>query len=146
MLTRYDSKTIPNAKKNGFLILADDIPGPVLAALDAGHGEALADVASERRRQITEEGWTPEHDDEHVSGAMAAAGAAYALVAARESNPNPGWQKELLKAAEHIWPWDEEWWKPKDNRSNLVRAAALIIAEIERLDRASRATHEEETK
>jgi hypothetical protein len=30
------------------------------------------------------------------------------------------------------------WWKPKLRRENLVRAGALIIAEIERLDRASR--------
>lgn len=35
-----------------------------------------------------------------------------------------------------LWPWDREWWKPKDRRRNLVRAAALLIAEIERLDRA----------
>ena len=35
------------------------------------------------------------------------------------------------------WPhtWDASWWKPKDRRRDLVRAGALIIAEIERLDR-----------
>jgi hypothetical protein len=31
--------------------------------------------------------------------------------------------------------WDRDSWKPKDRRRNLVRAAALLIAEIERLDR-----------
>jgi hypothetical protein len=35
------------------------------------------------------------------------------------------------------WPWLSKWWKPKDRRRDLVRAAALVIAEIERLDRAS---------
>lgn len=36
------------------------------------------------------------------------------------------------------WPWTgwaTEWFKPKDDRYNLVRAAALLLAEIERLDR-----------
>ena len=31
--------------------------------------------------------------------------------------------------------WDSEWWKPKDRRRDLIRAGALIVAEIERLDR-----------
>lgn len=37
------------------------------------------------------------------------------------------------------WPttWAEDWWKPKNPRRDLVRAAALLIAEIERLDRAA---------
>lgn len=33
------------------------------------------------------------------------------------------------------WPWDERWWKPEGGRRDLVKAGALIIAEIERLDR-----------
>ncbi|HCE9784511.1 TPA: hypothetical protein NH348_003290 [Pseudomonas aeruginosa] len=36
-----------------------------------------------------------------------------------------------------FWPWDEEWWKPKSARENLVRAGALVLAEIERLDRSA---------
>jgi hypothetical protein len=31
------------------------------------------------------------------------------------------------------WPWSFEWWKPKDRIRNLVRAGALIAAEIDRL-------------
>lgn len=42
------------------------------------------------------------------------------------------------------WPWALEWWKPKDNRRNLIRAAALVIAEIERLDRAAAPTQQQE--
>lgn len=34
------------------------------------------------------------------------------------------------------WPWDDVWWKPKDPRTNLVKAGALILAEIERMDRS----------
>lgn len=84
---------------------------------------AIADVAAERQRQISGEGWTPEHDDEHDTGELARAAAAYA-VAFRHS-------------AGRLWPWSSEWWKPTDHRANLVKAGALIIAEIERVDRAS---------
>ncbi|GAG33310.1 unnamed protein product, partial [marine sediment metagenome] len=34
-----------------------------------------------------------------------------------------------------IWPWDPSWWKPTDERRNLEKAGALIVAELERLDR-----------
>lgn len=33
------------------------------------------------------------------------------------------------------WPFPPRSWKPKDRRRDLVRAAALLVAEIERLDR-----------
>jgi hypothetical protein len=46
-----------------------------------------------------------------------------------------GWSAFL-----EIWPWDRKWWKPKDRRRDLVRAGALILAEIERLDRAAAKT------
>jgi hypothetical protein len=39
---------------------------------------------------------------------------------------------------EDLWPWHDDWWKPKDRRRDLIRAAALIVAEIERLDRAAK--------
>jgi hypothetical protein len=46
-------------------------------------GEGLTpvaqDVLAERQRQISEEGWTPEHDDQHDGGEMAAAAGTYAL-------------------------------------------------------------------
>jgi hypothetical protein len=31
----------------------------------------------------------------------------------------------------------DEWWKPTNRRRDLVKAGALILAEIERLDRAA---------
>lgn len=87
---------------------------------------AERDVLAERQRQISAEGWTPEHDDEHADGGMAQAAACYALHT--EPVGNVG---DYLR----FWPWDAAWWKPKDRRSNLVRASALILAEIERIDR-----------
>lgn len=109
---------------------------------------ALADIAAERRRQVETEGWTPEHDDEHGNGSMALAAACYAMFASAsdaqriattlsagltaDGQEIPGWSAWLS-----LWPWDRKWWKPKDRRRDLVRAGALIVAEIERLDRAA---------
>ncbi|HGN0763429.1 hypothetical protein ACLBSR_24685 [Pseudomonas aeruginosa] len=93
--------------------------------------QAWLDVQAERRRQITAEGWTPEHDDEHADGQMARAAACYAL--AGSSAPNDGTAALLVSLA---WPWDEQWWKPSTPRRDLVKACALALAEIERLDRA----------
>lgn len=85
---------------------------------------ALRDVAAERQRQITAEGWTPEHDDEHENGQLAAAAACYALFANMQvTTPAP-------------WPWSLNWWKQSGQRRDLVKAGALILAEIERIDRS----------
>ncbi|MFK0894515.1 MULTISPECIES: FtsB/FtsL family cell division protein [Pseudomonas aeruginosa group] len=94
--------------------------------------QAWLDVQAERRRQITAEGWTPEHDDEHDNGEMARAAACYAL--AGSSAPNDGTAALLVSLA---WPWDQQWWKPTSARRDLVKACALALAEIERLDRAA---------
>ncbi len=102
-------------------------PAPPLkpAAPEEG-SQAARDVLAARQRQITAEGWTPEHDDAHGSREMAVAAACYALGATFVSGSHID-----------IWPWDSSWWKPRDDRRNLVRAGALILAEIERLDRAA---------
>ncbi|MCT5505805.1 hypothetical protein [Pseudomonas aeruginosa] len=94
--------------------------------------QAWLDVQAERRRQVEAEGWTPEHDDAHSYGQMARAAACYAL--AGSSAPNDGTAALLVSLA---WPWDEQWWKPTSARRDLVKAGALVMAEIERLDRAA---------
>lgn len=108
---------------------------------------AAADVIAERDRQVKAEGWTPEHDDDHRYGELALAAACYAIKAADDRplevsvSVNFAGRSQPAGAffiATLLWPWQSQWWKPKDRRSNLVRAAALIVAEIERLDRAAR--------
>lgn len=89
---------------------------------------AVNDVLAERRRQVEEEGWSAEHDDQHADGSLAQAAACYALNS----------QEIKIKCGDYtLWPWAKKWWKPKDRRRDLVRAAALLIAEIERMDRIS---------
>lgn len=111
---------------------AGDVYRAMLAAAPGTEvPQAWLDVQAERRRQITAEGWTPEHDDAHSHGQMARASACYAL--AGSSAPNDGTAALLVSLA---WPWDEQWWKPSTARRDLVKACALALAEIERLDRA----------
>ncbi|HBP1258952.1 hypothetical protein ACM8AW_10490 [Pseudomonas aeruginosa] len=86
--------------------------------------QAWHDVQAERRRQNNAEGWTPEHDDLYCAAELPRAAAAYILSGANDEAPA-------------AWPFVAKWWKPRDARANYVRAGALILAEIERLDRAA---------
>ena len=104
-----------------------------LAALEAECSKAAADVLTERRRQVEVEGWTPEHDDGHALGEMVLAAISY-LLAADCLRSVGHVSRDVLP---HYWPWAKAWWKPGSIRRMLVKAAALIIAEIERLDRAA---------
>ncbi len=95
----------------------------------------IAEIHSERLRQINAEGWTSDHDDEHGNAQLAAAAAAYAAHAASFRGAPELGVNYRIKTPHPLWPWGHHWWKPKDPRRDLVRAAALIVAEIERLDR-----------
>lgn len=94
-------------------------------------GTAIADIRAERVRQMHVEGWLPEHDDNHSCGELADAAACYA-------HPAPWGVRSQAGPPPKLWPWSIVWWKPQDRRANLVKAGALIVAEIERLDRAAR--------
>lgn len=87
----------------------------------------MNEIEDERFRQIREEGWTPEHDDQHEDGDLASAAAGYTVFAVIGSG----------RDSPLFWPvdWDVTWFKPTSPRRDLIKAAALIVAEIERLDR-----------
>lgn len=89
---------------------------------------AMQAVIAERFRQIEAEGWSAEHDASHDRGELANAGAHYAYYAGQDA-PLPS-----------TWPWARQWWKPQNFRRDLVRAGALILAEIERFDRMRKRT------
>lgn len=95
----------------------------------------IEEIATERRRQMDAEGWTLEHDDRHAEYELSRAAAMYARHAAN-NHASPYY---AIMGAPEAWPWEYAWWKPKDPRRDLIRAAALIVAEIERLDRAGAA-------
>ena len=94
---------------------------------------AARDVLAERARQISIEGWTPEGDDAYNRGVLAEAAGIYALHA---------FDPRRVKEVPEGWPWDDAWWKPsKTPRRNLEKAGALILAEIERIDRVCTLEH-----
>ncbi len=122
----------PNSRARKASALATELLDMLAAAPGTEVPQAWLDVQAERLRQVEAEGWMPEHDDAHSHGKMARAAACYAL--AGSSAPNDGTAALLVSLA---WPWDEQWWKPTSARRDLIKACALTLAEIERLDRAA---------
>jgi hypothetical protein len=88
-------------------------------------GAAL--IAAERQRQIDVEGWTPEHDTEHDDHDLVFAAACYVTPDYARFLTNSGIPAD--------WPWEPSAWKPTpdDRVRELVKAGALIAAEIDRL-------------
>jgi hypothetical protein len=105
----------------------------------------VEELATERVRHISGEGYTLEHDDEHVDGEIAAGAAAYCLAAANRidgigavqvnATAIPGTRVDAIRKA---WAWGMGSFKPTTARRNLIKAGAMIIAEIGRIDRAAR--------
>ena len=91
--------------------------------------QALRDVTAERQRQQSTKGYSTQQDDTYIGGELAAAAISYI---------------EPMEA-ESYWPadWHDDSFKPSDYRRNLVKAGALILAEIERIDRQEQAPHEQ---
>jgi hypothetical protein len=108
--------------------------------------DAISLIAEERKRQVEEELWTPEHDDTHDGNQLAMAAACYASpvplraqikvpCGCREAMcPHSAFGKHMWVEA---WPWEQKWDKREkhDRIRQLVIAGALIAAEIERLQR-----------
>lgn len=99
------------------------------------------DVIAERHRQVSVEGWTPEHDDELDTGTLASAAMSYIAFAADLLHPMS--QGDGFRDAEGKppmwWPFDASWWKPTTPRRALEKGVALALAEIEHIDRAAEA-------
>lgn len=106
-----------------------EIAQAALRAVDPFKTDAAKDVLAERARQQGSEKFDAPRDDEYIHGELAEAAASYAL--ATGSFPVTG----AIDIREDIWPWPSGTFKPRSPRENLVRAGALILAEIERLDR-----------
>ena len=101
---------------------------------ESGQSYGVSLVGKERQRQITEEGYSFEHDDQEDSHQLSDAAAVYACHASARHS--------LL----HLWPWSKGYFKPdKDNTIDgrireLTKAGALVCAEIDRLVRLKKST------
>jgi hypothetical protein len=128
LLHRLDYPKATEAEK---LELVEAFRNAIIAATEAKVREEYAGVgvgliASERKRQVEVEKWSSEHDDEHDKCELWRAARSYLVFAyAGERDDIPVG-----------WPWDEDDWNPsEDPIRNLVKAGALIAAEIDRVTR-----------
>ncbi len=83
----------------------------------------INEIDKERKRQIVEKGYTSEHDDIHENGEIANHAASLATT-------------DIFLASQ-LYPYSEDIRviKQKDRKIQLVKAGALILAELERLER-----------
>ena len=101
---------------------------------ESGQSYGVSLVGKERQRQITEEGYSFEHDDQEDSHQLSDAAAVYACHASARHS--------LL----HLWPWSKGYFKPDKNNTidgrirELSKAGALVCAEIDRLVRLKKGT------
>ena len=89
-------------------------------------------ISDERKRQIEEEGYSL-NDDKLLLGdsELTCAAIAYAMETVNST------------MAKNYFPWDKKFFKPKDKLRNLVRAGALIAAEIDKLQNQNNKEKEE---
>jgi len=136
-----DAHRILTAERDDAREMADLLKQEVsrLNAEIARHKDGVAtatkaglDALGERARQRRMEGYDDEHDDGHADYSLSAAAIAYALDARLRGTTGRGFDDRPPPE----WPWMPMDWKPKDIRQSLVVAAALLIAEIERIDRS----------
>jgi hypothetical protein len=121
----------------------------VLAGLSdaqvSASARAMNDIYFERFRQVESEGFDRSHDDQHDDFSMAKAASVYAACATVGAADRAVMDQFGLTGVpgklQELWPlsWDISWLKPVSRRRDLVKAAALLIAEIERLDRSGAA-------
>jgi hypothetical protein len=101
----------------------------------------LAEIAARRQHQIAK-GYDAAHDDQHTDASIARGAAAFALAAygtvTLDADRRMGrlyrGHETLSVYPSRIWPW-ENGFNPESPRKALIDAAAMIVAEIERLDR-----------
>lgn len=108
---------------------ADDRLSDVVVATSVG----ASLIQDERLRQINVEGWTADHDDQHVNSSLVEAALSYATAAVAQVD---GLHSDWWTNASRKWPWGDTAWKPsEDPIRNLAKAGALLAAEIDRLQR-----------
>ncbi|MBN0342982.1 hypothetical protein JTM32_34200, partial [Pseudomonas aeruginosa] len=119
LMVRYEALTMP-----------DHIIALIDGQAQFSLPQAWLDVQAERRRQIEAKGYQQDSDDHYISYELSKAARTYIECSWHAlSNGKPFFD------APSSWPWLGGF-KWSDGRRMLVKACALVLAEIERLDRA----------
>lgn len=93
-----------------------------------GQGAGARMIADERERQIEDEAWSPNRDMAYLHDELALAATCYAMPPERRD-----WFLGDGQPIPVLWPWAASWWKPGDRKRELVKAGALIAAELDRI-------------
>lgn len=125
MIKEIDSLRAENSRLAKELRQAELQRNMVVDALKQSclEGTGVQLISVERLRRLRHFNWTPEHDDWYENNQLADAALCYLKpdLATGENGPP------------YFWPWGRVRWKPSDRISDLVKAGALIAAEIDRL-------------
>jgi hypothetical protein len=100
---------------------------------------ALADVLGERIDQIFRHGYSAEHDRAHPPTDLPLAALTYLEDALTKLHGGKGYAAPILGDAPEApapWPW-RDLFRPADARTNMVKACALLLGAIDRLDSAA---------
>ncbi|HEJ3037448.1 TPA: hypothetical protein SL281_000692 [Pseudomonas aeruginosa] len=131
----YDSSTETENERLGFAAFARlmrraEAVHQIAAAPGKEVPQAWLDVQAERRRQVEVEGYHGFRDNHYISYELSKAARAYIEVSWHALSGGLPCKKP------ESWPWMAglKW---SDGRTMLVKACALVLAEIERLDRAA---------
>lgn len=108
------------------------------AVRQMGLGLIGSEIILERFRQIEEYDYDASHDDTHRQGEIAAMAAAYSQLSTDHEN-----EAVQQHVQGELWPWDETMPRHHSRRDLLITAAALLVAEIERIDRAATLAEQE---
>lgn len=99
-------------------------------------GDALRDIIAERVEQVDKHGYTPMSDGRYDGPAeLIGAATCYADTAHDQVNGPLTYDPHEVPGE---WPWAPKHWNCRDARRNLIKAAALIWAAIDHMDRAER--------
>lgn len=109
--------------------------GADLDQLEAELGAGALAIAGERRRQVSEEGFSVFRDRELFTTELALASQAYVAAALYAQATG-----QALGLAPDSWPWPAELFKPSASPArNLEKAGALLAAELDRIQAAEMA-------
>lgn len=106
----------------------------ILTLVERRFGHGAARICRERARQVEQEGYDKEHDNQHTGGELAMAAALYAMPEAQR--PPRTSSGTFPQGSPEGWPWDDIHWKPSpENRQrDLEKSGALAAAEIDNLN------------
>jgi hypothetical protein len=112
---------------------------PYADAGTAASAKVAGELFEERVRQQIGEPYPTDRDDEYLHGQLENAALTYLQYGRDDHRFADAQRHQAAGTSPPSWPWGSQFWKPSSRRRMLVKAGALVIAAIERLDRETSA-------